>query len=182
VELFPPEGFDADRPETWPKIPGRLEYVNGRLLFMPPCGDVQQDVVTDAVITLGAWIRAHREFVLGTNEAGMRLLGSTRAADAAIWRRSDLGNYRGGLRRVPPVLAIEVAGADEAEDLLREKALWYLNAGIEAVWVVLPEPRAVLVITPSGEARFDLGDQLPPIPSLPGLTPQVGEFFTQLSA
>ncbi|MBI1818050.1 MAG: Uma2 family endonuclease [Deltaproteobacteria bacterium] len=149
---------------------------------MPLCGDVQQDVVTDTVITLGAWIRAHREFVLGTNEAGMRLLGSTRAADAAIWRRSDLGNYRGGLRRVPPVLTIEVAGADEAEDLLREKALWYLNAGIEAVWVVLPEPRAVLVITASGEARFHLGDQLPPIPSLPGLTPQVGDFFTQLSA
>src|SRR5215210_5945637 len=83
VELVPPPGFDPDRLETWPDVGGRLEYVDGRLLFMPPCGDLQQDTVTDVVITLGAWIRSHPEFVLGTNEAGMRLQGATRAADAA---------------------------------------------------------------------------------------------------
>ena len=124
--MLPPEGFDADTLETWPKVVGRLEYVDGRLLFMPPCGDFQQDTVTDVVITLGAWVRRHREFVLGTNEAGMRLGDATRAADAAIWRRSDLGAYDGGLRRVPPVLAVEVAGADggDSEEALREKAKW----------------------------------------------------------
>ena len=51
VELLPPEGFDAERLETWPRVAGRLEYVEGRLLFMPPSGDVQQDVVTDVIIT-----------------------------------------------------------------------------------------------------------------------------------
>src|SRR5262245_25962329 len=107
VELRPPRGFDPERLETWPRLAGRLEHVGGRLFFMPPCGDVQQDTVTDVVITLGAWVRAHPEFALGTNEAGMRLRGETRAADAAIWRRSDLGALTGGLRRVPPLLAIE---------------------------------------------------------------------------
>jgi len=35
VELVPPEGFDPARVETWPRIDGRLEGVEGRLLYMP---------------------------------------------------------------------------------------------------------------------------------------------------
>ena len=180
VELIPPAGFDEERPETWPKVAGRLEWVNGRLLYMPPSGDVQQDTVTDVVIALGAWVRAHRGFVLGTNEAGMRLRGATRAADAAIWRRADLGTYRGGLRRVPPVLAVEVAGDDEAEEMLQEKATWYLEAGVQVVLVVLPESREVLVVTSAGESRCRSGETLPAHPLLPDLNPRVDEFFTQI--
>ncbi len=181
VELIPPDGFDAERPETWPKILGRLECVDGRLLYMPPCGDVQQDTVTDVVITLGAWIRAHREYVLGTNEAGMHLRGSTRAADAAIWRRADLGGHLGGLRRVPPVLAVEVGGDDETERALRDKATWYLGAGVPVVWLVLPEPREVLVLTSAGETRYRLGEVLASHAALPDLRPRVDELFVQIS-
>ena len=90
VEMEPPDGFDATRTETWPVVSGRLEYVEGRLIYMPPAGDLQQDTVSDVVITLGAWVRANPQFVLATNEAGMILNGSTRAADAAIWRRRDV--------------------------------------------------------------------------------------------
>ena len=78
VEMVPPARFDANKLETWPKVAGSLEYVDGRLLFMPPGGDFQQDTVTDVVITLGAWVRRHPDFVLGTNEAGMRLGEATR--------------------------------------------------------------------------------------------------------
>jgi Uma2 family endonuclease len=179
VELAPPEGFDAERLQTWPRVDGRLEYVDGRLLFMPPCGDLQQDTVTDVVITLGAWIRAHREFVLGTNEAGMRLAGATRAADAAIWRRSDLGASTGGLRRQPPVLAVEVAGQDEPADALAPKASWYLQSGVSAVWVVVPATRSVIVHTSAGAITLCAGQRLPPIVELPGLAPMVDELFMQ---
>ncbi len=182
VELRPPEGFSSTRLETWPRPVGRLEYVGGRLLYMPPCGDRQQDTVTDVVITLGTWTRAHPEFVLGTNEAGMHLLGATRAADAAIWRRSDLGRYTGRLRRAAPVLAVEVCGEDEPESLIKEKALWYLEAGAQAVWVVIPETREVVVVTAGGENRHGAGQRLPPLPELPGLAPDVSELFSQIAA
>ena len=69
VELVPPDGFDPERLETWPRIDGRLEWVAGRLLYMPPCGYVQQVTVVDLVALLAAWVRGHREFVAGTNEA-----------------------------------------------------------------------------------------------------------------
>jgi hypothetical protein len=112
IELLPPAGFDEERPETWPRLSGRLEWVEGRLLYVPPCGELQQAAVIDVVISLGIWIRANPAFVLGTNEAGMRLGGATRAADAAIWRRTDFA-FSDGLARRPPLLAVEVSGADE---------------------------------------------------------------------
>jgi len=116
VELIPPDGFDPEDPRTWPKVDGRLEDVNGRLLYLPPCGDMQQDTVADVVTTLRNWARHHSGFVVGTNEAGMLLRGAARVADAAIWRRSDVGTYTQKYRRVPPVLAVEVAGAGRGRD------------------------------------------------------------------
>jgi len=151
---------------------------------MPPCGDFQQDTATDVVITLGKWVRQHPEFVLGTNEAGMRLQGATRAADAAVWRRKDLGAYQGGFRRVSPVLAVEVAGADEgdSEIALRNKAKWYLGAGVAVVWIVLPRSQEVLVVSGENEKRLSIQKRIQAHASLPGLRPKVSEFFVQLRA
>jgi Uma2 family endonuclease len=178
IELVPPPGFDPERTSTWPRVPGRLEWHEGRLLYMPPCGEVQQATVTDVVITLGAWVRHHREFVLGTNEAGMRLQGSTRAADAAIWRRADFG-FASGVARKPPLLAVEVAGADDPESTLIDKARWYLEVGVSVVWLVLPESRDVVVVTAAGTHRAASHELLPPHPDLPRLSVRVSDFFLQ---
>lgn len=180
IEMIPPRGFDPDDLATWPRANGRLEHVDGRLWYMPPCGQDQQDTVADVVITLGAWVRTHRAFVLGTNEAGMRLSGATRAADAAIWRRSDLGARSRGLRRAPPALAVEVAGEDEPEASLRAKENWYLDAGVAVVWLVLPGAREVVVLTADSEARHAADATIPEHRSLPGLAPRVRELFVQL--
>ena len=95
--------------------------------------------------------------------------------------RADVGPYQGGFRCVPPVLAVEVAGRYEGEAQLREKAQWYLGAGVRAVWVVLPRSREVIVVTAVGERRHAPGEPLPADPSLPGLAPMVDELFVQIS-
>lgn len=184
VEMIPPPGFDAERLESWPSVVGRLEFVEGKLLYMPPSGDRQQDTATDIVIALGAWVRRHPELVLGANEAGMRLAGATRAAGVAVWRRRDLGPYTGGLRRVPPVLAIEIAGVEQgdSEEYLRDKAAWYRGAGVEVVWLLFPESREVVVISQGREERFSGDMRIAPHDALPGLEPLVSELFRQLSA
>jgi Uma2 family endonuclease len=169
VELRPPPGFDPERLDTWPKVDGRLEYVGGRLLYMPPCGTTQGPTVGDAYFIVARWGRAHPEFVTATNEQGMRFAPDTRAADVAIWRRADQPPT-GGLLRVAPVLAVEVAGDEDREPSLREKA----------AWLVLPNTHEVVVMNRDGESRHRTG-RLPPQAALPDLTPEVDEFFVQIS-
>ena len=182
VELTPPDGFDPARLETWPRVAGRLEWVAGRLLYMPPCGERQSWTVADLVFTLGHWVRSHPGFVFGTNEPGTLLRDDVRAADAAIWRRAEARPASPGVSRVPPLLAAEVGGRDEGARELREKARWYLDVGVGVVWILLPKEREVLVVTPAGESRHQMGERLPPDPRLPGLAPQVEELFSQISA
>lgn len=180
VELRQPADFAPQDPATWPKVEGRVEFVRGRLLYMPPCGDVQQDVTVDLTTLLRNWSKGHDGFVVDGNEAGMTLGGETRGADVAVWRRSDLGPHTGGYRRVPPVLAVEVAGQDEDEARLREKGRWYLDHGVRLVWLALPDTKEILVMWSDGESRHSADETLPACGDLPGLTASVAEIFAQL--
>lgn len=134
------ECLDPDELSTWPAIEGRLEYVGGRLLYMPPCADFQQDAAVDMAFVLRSWSETRPEFIVGGNEARMKLGGDIRAADAAVWRASETGERSGRVRSVPPVLAVEVAGQDEEERVLREKAHWYVQNGVPIIWLVLRTP------------------------------------------
>jgi Uma2 family endonuclease len=182
IELEPPEGFRADDPATWPRVEGRLEWVEGRLLYMPPCGELQPFTVGDLTFTLGSWAQSHPGFVFGTNEAGMLLGSDVRGADAAVWRRADLGAIHAGVSRVPPLLAAEVAGRDEGKVSLRDKARWYLDKGVAVVWLLFPKEREVVVVTRAGESRHRMGERLPADPRLPDLAPRVDELFAQVAA
>ncbi len=181
VELTPPEGFDPARVETWPDVGGRLEWVAGRLLYMPPCGQRQAETAADVVVTLGIWARSHLEFVVGTCDAGLHAGDDTRGADAAIWRRADVRPVSAGFSTVPPILAVEVAGRDERERELRDKARWYFGAGVPIVWILLPDERQVIVLTPHAESCHGIGGRLPEDQRLPGLAPTVDELFGQIS-
>ena len=181
IELAPPPDFDPARPETWPQVVGRLEWVGGRLLWMPPCGGRQTRRVWDAIGAVDPWLRLHPEFVGGTNEAGLLLDGDVRAPDLAVFRARDVDESSAGFVRAAPVLAVEVSGAREGETSLREKARWYLAKGSEVVWLVLAESTEVIVLTSAGEHRCGLDDVMPEHPSLPGLTPPVAEFFRNLT-
>lgn len=180
LEVPLPAAFDPERLDTWPAIDGRLELVEGRLLFMPPCGDDQQFTAADVTAELALWSRRREGFVVGTNEAGMKLGDDVRAADAAVWRRADVGVRTGGLLRVPPVLAVEIAGRDDTVEALRRKATWYLEHGVAVVWLLVPRTREVHVIDAEGETRLDVSARLPERPELPGLAPRVADLFRQL--
>ena len=174
------EGLDVSQPSTWPLLEGRLEYVGGRLLYMPPCADYQKDVAVDVAYLLRSWSDQRPEFIVGGNEAGMKLGQDLRAADVAVWRAVDAGTRRGRVRTAAPVLAVEIAGEDEEERVLRDKARWYLEHGVVVVWLVLPASREVVALTSSGEARFARTDRVAAHPLLPGLEPEVTQFFVQL--
>jgi Uma2 family endonuclease len=181
LPLKTPPGFRAAEPQSWPQVEGRLEYVDGELLWMPPCADYQQDVASEAVRLLGNWSVKHPEFIVAGNEAGMLLGGEARGADAAVWRKADVGVHRGTFRKVAPVLAVEVAGEDETEVVLREKARWYLGHGVEQVWLLFPKTRLVLVLGAKGMVKVKGRSLLPQVVSLPGLKVTAQSFFRQLT-
>jgi len=178
LALPAPEGFDVARLETWPTTHGRLEFVGGRLEYMPPCGEAQQRTAVDVVTELNLWRRKHPEFVVGGNEAGMLLGGEVRAADAAVW---PAGPASGGLAQTAPLLAVEVAGVDDTESLLEEKARWYLAHGVATVWIVIPQSRSAKVVTASGQTPVVRDERMPAPAGLADLTPAVSSFFTQLA-
>jgi Uma2 family endonuclease len=180
VELWPPQGFRPDDPSSWPKVEGRIEYVAGKLIYMPPCGGIQQVVTVDVAYVLRQWADAHGDYIVGGNEAGMVLGPDVRAADAAVWRRDAVGPMSHQFHRTPPILAVEVSGRDEGEAELRDKARWYLDAGVQVVWLVLPDSREVVVLTREGDARLGAGDRIAEHRELPGLAPAVRSLFAQL--
>jgi Uma2 family endonuclease len=180
LALPAPDGFDVERPATWPEVTGRLEYVHGKIEYMPPCGELQQRTAVDVVTELNLWARARGDFVVGANEAGMLLGGEVRAADAAVWSRASLGAPAGGFARVAPVLAVEVAGPDESAEDLAPKVAWYLGHGVRVVWVVVPTERCVAVTTSEGTRTLAAHARVPVHPLLPGLEPSVATFFRQL--
>jgi len=180
MELRPPPGFDPEDTRTWPPVDGRLEYVGGRLLYMPPCGDDQGDVAGDVVHVLKTWAEKHPQFKVSGNEIGMYFDGEARGADAAVWLRSTLPPNTGGLRRVPPILSVEVAGRDDSEASLRAKAQWCFGHGVQLVWVVLPASREVIVMSPTTARRLGWKDRLPEAGALPGLKPRVSELMAEL--
>jgi Uma2 family endonuclease len=177
VELIPPDGFQPARLDTWPQVEGRVEWVEGRLLYKPPCGGLQAFTVGRLVTALGIWARAQPDFLVATNEVGMRLGDDVRAADAAVWFGADVDTEQAGLLGVAPLLAVEVSSRDEPEVHLVEKARWYRDAGVAVVWCLFPEQREVVVIAGTSTTRHRVGDRLPSHPLLPGLAPLVGELF-----
>jgi Uma2 family endonuclease len=181
LEMPLPNGFLGHEPGTWPLVDGQLEFYDGKLFYMPPSADRQQDASADVLGTLYVWRKSHREFVVAGNEAGMILGGETRGADAAVWRRDRLGPYEGKYRRVPPVLAVEVAGELESEAMLRAKARWYLARGVEAVWLVLPSERRAIVLTSTQETEVRDGERMPEHPSLPDLAPPLSDLLEQVT-
>ncbi len=145
---------------------------------MPPCGEIQAFVAVAIVAELAGWRSAHEGFLVGGNEAGMLLDDEVRGADAAVWVREK--PPEAGFARVPPILAVEVAGELDTLAYLEKKAEWYLAHGVEVTWIVMPQTRSVRVVTKSGHSDVRGEERIPERPSLPGLSPAVATFFAQL--
>jgi hypothetical protein len=141
------------------------------------------DTVTDVVITLGSPVRARPQYVLGTNEAGMRLAGATRAADAAVWSRAELGAYTGGLRKQPPGLAVEGCrdGRGRGRTFAPYEGALVPGRGSRRRLARPAAVARVVVLTDARETRHRRGERLPQHAALPEPSPAVDDMFRQIA-
>ena len=93
-------------------------------------------------------------------ELSLDLQGFKRVPDVAVFLRQTLRGRKKGLPvTVPPILAIEILSPKQALVDLFEKADEYLEHGVEAVWIVIPEIQSITICTKNEKQKtYTTGD------------------------
>ena len=105
---------------------------------------------------------------------------TVRAPDVQFFDHNRLppGAATAGYAEVAPNLAVEVWSPNDSHRALGEKAIMWLNVGVQMVWVVLPETRSVDVYL-SGQDTIRLSDtdSLEGLDVLPGFHCELDAIF-----
>jgi Uma2 family endonuclease len=154
----------AELPSDLPSGPVLWELDNGRLLIMPPPGDIHGAVelnVASALKTQGE-LRGHGKARSG--DVGIilwrnpdRLVG----ADAAFINNASLPIRRSpeGYLETIPELVVEVRSKNDTQPAIQRKVDDYLAAGVRVVWIPDPANRTVTEYRKDQEPRVYKEDE-----------------------
>ncbi len=173
----------AALPDELPSGPVRYELDNGRLIVMPPPGDIHGAVESNLAADLK--IQGER-----------RGLGKTRSGDVGIvlWRDPDrvvgadvafianaslpLRISKEGYLDTIPDLVVEVRSKSDRETAVRAKVKDYLSAGVRVVWVADPGKQTVTAYRPGRKPKvFARDDTLTVEDVIPGFQVAVADVF-----
>jgi Uma2 family endonuclease len=174
----------AALPRSLPSGDVRYELDDGRLIVMPPPGDihgaVQSNVVTQFKIQgefrgLG---RARTEVGLILRRNPDRLTGPdavfVTAALLPLRRSSE------GYLETIPELVVEVRSPNDTSPTVQAKVEEYLAAGVKVVWVADPENQTVTAHRPSQQPQvFGPADTLNVPDVIPGFQFPVADLFRE---
>ena len=170
-----------------PPDEGRIrELDEGRLIEMPPPSLVHMIVVATIMRLFSKHIEeSERRLVC---DAGTRIPACSghakRIPDVLLLQKEKARamHASGGWYEGTPDLAVEVVSpTDTAEDLDR-RVQQYLGAGAQAIWVVYPETRHVIVHQSDGTSPGPSQWRCPhrPVELLPGMQLPVNDLFADL--
>lgn len=132
---------------------------------------------------LKLYTREHAGWSVASGKPGMRL-GNDRdtvdGPDIGLVRsqRAPSGNGRDGWLEGAPDLVVEIAGDSQPTSALMRKAAEYFSSGAQLVWIVEPEAKNVIVLTPPDHVRVLSSNELIDGGTLlPGFRAMVAEFF-----
>ncbi|GBD36014.1 hypothetical protein HRbin36_01131 [bacterium HR36] len=159
----------------------RLELDEGRLIIMPPAGEMHARECAWVVAILMDYARRTGGGVL-CNNPGLVLSrnpDTVRAPDVAYCREAvPLQEVSAGLPARLPQLVVEVVSPTDRPNEVVRKVQQYLRAGIAMVWVVDPEDRTVGVYRRGREPQvLGEGEVLSGEEVLPGFSVAVAELF-----
>jgi len=141
------------------------------------------EVVATIAALLFQWSRTDRVFSVATGDPGTKLGHDPdvlRGPDVAVIRRERAPTGKGadGWLEGGPDLAVEVLGDSQTVAEAMTKALQYVSAGSSRVWLVDPEARRVVVVSPPNAVRVCAEeDTLDGEDVLPGFSCRVAELF-----
>jgi Uma2 family endonuclease len=172
IEAF--EQFEQ-RPENQDRL---FELINGEIVEKLPTEE-HGVIVVNIVAPIREWIRQHKRGRVGVEVRHNRPGDNFNARLPDISYRIDTSApvVRKGGVPVMPDLAVEVQSPGQSDELMAEKAAYYLANGSRMVWLAYPVRRSVEVRTPGKVEALAEGDVLDGADILPGFTLPVREIF-----
>ena len=128
----------------------RGELIRGVFCEAMSAGITHGEIVVNVAGFLREVVRPNRLGRLIASDAGVKLESdpdTVREPDIAYFSRDrlPLDEDVPGYAEVPPNLVIEVSSPSDTPIALFDKARMWLNAGVDAVWILWPETRVVEV-------------------------------------
>lgn len=182
----PPVMMTADELLALPTGMGeRYELIEGRLVTMAPTGWEHGQVSRRVAGALHDYLTEHADLGDASGaETGFLVTpekDTVRAPDSAFVRAEKLLTVTDPERFLPfaPDLAVEVVSPRDSYSDTREKALMWLDAGSEVVWVVDPQTRSIEVYQRGSDTTRTLRetDTLDGGALLPGFAVPVTKLF-----
>ena len=175
--------FTAEELLHLPTTGRRLELVKGKVYEMPPAGGRHGSVAMRIGVVLGSYVRANNlgeTFAAETGFVLRRDPDTVRAPDAAFVAEGRLpeGELPGGFLELAPDLAVEVVSPDDTRREVREKALDWIRAGCQLVWVIDPGRRSVTEYRSVDDVReLSENDSLDGGDVIPGFSTEIRDLF-----
>ena len=165
-----------------PEDGSQQELIDGVVKTMPPPSFYHGQVCSRIDRKLGAFIEANQLGWITSNDSGVILArepDTVRGPDLAFWSRQRMPEPpKTGYPDIAPDLVVEVLSPSDVFPQILRKVQQYLRAGVNEVWVVVPEDRSVTVCR-SGQEQVILsnGETLSGGAVLPGFSCPVMELF-----
>ncbi len=147
---------------------GPCELIDGRIVHMPPAGEEHGTIEFTLGAELRNFVRKHRLGRITGGEAGIYIRHNpdrVRGADIVFIASDRATESPGkGFLDIAPDLVVEIMSPPDRWQEMRQKLEDYLSIGVQWVWVVEPDNRAILIyrsltdITVLGEADLLRGE------------------------
>ncbi len=162
----------------------RYELIQGELIPLSPSGEQHGAIVATLTVLLGHFILTHKLGRPYGAETGFLVStepDTVRAPDFAFIRAERLQGSPGtGYRHGTPDLAAEVISPGDTYSGMTEKALLWLDAGAQEVWLLDPRKRTVSVYLAKDWIRLLTAEDNLSSDLFPGWQMAVGELFSSL--
>lgn len=132
---------------------GKLQLLCGKVVREMPAGGKHGKRQAQISHAMMAFLQERAEVTVETGFMLRHAPDVVLAPDAAVIPRERLpnGELPDGFVEGPPSLAVEVVSPHDTEAELMQKVGYYLDAGVDRVWLVRSRNRSVTVFYLSGE-------------------------------
>jgi len=164
---------------------GPCELVDGRIIPLSPIGGEHGTIEANIAYLLNSHIRPRSLGWVLTGEVGIYTRHDpdwVRAADVAFISKKQIDTIPSGFLDTPPELVVEIVSQSDRWQDLRDKIDEYFLIGVQALWIVEPKTRSIMVYSsPTTATKYDKTEIVAASETLTGLEISVAEIFRDVT-